>query len=235
MQPHGPYLLSGCGVLSCMLAFAMACELEHQGHQQVMLILIDGPSATPDIPVIEPYCYGLYQLCADAGTLLQGNTGSQSFAAFIKAVSAVLTAVEQANCRALPDSSSNDSSLPDDPSCYDEQIIQRLAVAYRPLQPGSAAAWDAQAAHIVRFGRYMSQLTAHYQPEYVYQGPAVLLLTEDAVGAAFLENARECCAGSLSFMYVPGIEHGEGLVSDAGREMTASLVMEAVAAVLQMI
>jgi len=45
-QPCGPYVLVGVGEASCALAFAAACELETQGAEQgVCLLLVNGPCA----------------------------------------------------------------------------------------------------------------------------------------------------------------------------------------------
>lgn len=196
VQQAGPYVLVGCGVFSCMLAAAMASELEHQLQQQhVVLVLLDGPPALPTSCVLpDPLLYGLYQLLRDAGMLpVDGSGRLQPFSAFAVDVSAQVEAALAATAdggNAPPDSSSGtllllNSMVPgDQEDAVDAAVMQMIASAgVTQLQSDSVH----RMLHTCRLVRRL----CGWCPEFVYQVPAVLLLTEDTPGQAFLEVVRE--------------------------------------------
>jgi len=227
VQQAGPYVLVGCGVFSCMLAAAMASELEHQlQQQQVVLVLLDGPPALPgSYEVPDPALYGLYQVLRDAGVLpsavADGTGEPQAFAAFAADVSTGVQAVLSA---AGDDSLSRHSSfsnaataggtaasstvalLPPVPADKEEdmeaallQVASELLGTQLVAPSAAATSRPAQAEPVLLAAvrdmlsccRIVRRLCRSYTPEFVYQVPAVLLLTEDAAGQAFLEVARE--------------------------------------------
>ncbi|CAD7696942.1 unnamed protein product, partial [Ostreobium quekettii] len=71
MQPQGPYLIAGCSLVGCVLAFCVGCRLERRGTG-AGLILLDGACTLPSIPLHEPMWYGLFYSLREMGTLKAG-------------------------------------------------------------------------------------------------------------------------------------------------------------------
>jgi len=207
LQPHGPYVLGGCGVFGCMLAFAMACELERgQQQQQVVLMLLDGP-ATPLPPAQQVQLpsmrmYSLYHTVAAAGVLPSAGgaaAGELAPAAFARQMAARLN-VSPAGM---------DSIAPADLAAAVAGVFERPRSRF-----GDDAAWQLHLEEAAQTGQAMEGLWRAYQPEYVFGGPGLLLLPEGPEALLFIDNAKESCGGkSLSLLTLPPEcgRHGQAL------------------------
>jgi hypothetical protein len=236
LQATGPYVIVGCGVFSCMLAAAMACELEHQLQQQVVLVLVDGPPVVPTaMQLPEPAVYGLYQLARDSGTLpalTADGSVPQPFAGFAAELSAQLQAAMAAA------GSEVELAGPLLPPAAEEEVpvleaaAQQVASA-RFVGPGRVTS-DA-VVDMLRCCRVVRQLWTSYAPDYVYQGPAVMVLTEDVEGRAFLEACRESCGGELSLVPLTGLQHGQVLTGERDQQVVLVAVVDGLMEMLQML
>eukprot|EP00882_Tetradesmus_deserticola_P017143 GHRQ01018346.1.p1 GENE.GHRQ01018346.1~~GHRQ01018346.1.p1 ORF type:complete len:236 (-),score=94.62 GHRQ01018346.1:789-1448(-) len=219
-----------------MLAAAIACELEHQLQQQVVLVLVDGPPVVPtSIQLPEPVVYGLYQLARDSGTLpslAPDGSVPQPFAGFAADLSVQLQAamaaagseVELSGALLPPAAEAEVEAL--------EDAVQ-LAASARFVGPGRVAS-DA-VVDMLRCCRIVRQLWAAYAPDYVYQGPAVMVLTEDAEGRAFLEACRESCGGELSLVPLTGLLHGQVLTGERDQQVVLLALVDGLMEMLQML
>ncbi|KAF6259565.1 hypothetical protein COO60DRAFT_995113 [Scenedesmus sp. NREL 46B-D3] len=235
LQATGPYVIVGCGVFSCMLAAAMACELEHQLQQQVVLVLVDGPPVVPTaMQLPEPVVYGLYQLARDSGTLpalTADGCVPQPFAGFAAELSVQLQAAMAAQAvniswqaLAATCGSGRGQVL--------EDAVQQVATA-RFAGPGRVT--SAAIVDMLRCCGIVRQLWAAYAPDYVYQGPAVMVLTEDVEGRAFLEACRESCGGELSLVPLTGLLHGQVLTGERDQQVVLVALVDGLMEMLQML
>lgn len=236
LQATGPYVIVGCGVFSCMLAAAMACELEHQLQQQVVLVLLDGPPVVPTaVQLPEPVVHGLYQLARDSGTLpalAADGSVPQPFAGFAAELSAQLQAGMAAAGSAVQLSGTvlPPAAEPDVPAL--EAAVQQVAAA-RFVGPGRVT--PGAIDDMLRCCRVGRQIWAAYAPDYVYQGPAVMVLTEDAEGRAFLEACRESCGGELSLVPLAGLGHGQVLTGEREQQVVLVALVDGLMEMLQML
>jgi thioesterase domain-containing protein len=237
VQETGPWVLAGCGVFSCMLAAAMARELEQQQHhQQVVLVLLDGPPVLPsDCALPDPAIYGLYELARDAGRLPAAAESAadvpQAFAGFAADASAALRGLmggDAATAAGLltPVSERQVAAL----EAAAAQVAAALlhAGSDDASQPGEEQAVTA----MLRGCRHARVLSHDYTPEFVYAVPAVLVLTEDGVGQAFLGAARESCGGELSLVPLAGLAHGEMLTGVRSQQSVVVALVEGLMEVL---
>lgn len=242
LQPHGPYVLAGCGVFGSLLAFATACELERGGAsepQQVLLLLIDGPAAplgsgssssgssagngsgcsSQQLLVLpDPRAYALYYTLAAAGALARPVP---PLATFVRELASALGCGDGAELGALGSA----------------ELAAGTAVAF-PAPPGAAVTaaeggWRSRLEAAVQLGAAMAQLVGSYSPEYVLLGPALLLLPEDEAGAAFVEVARESCSGPLALMSLPTECGGHAQVLALGLDSWRCVAAAAMDAILE--
>jgi hypothetical protein len=236
LQVAGPYVIVGCGVFSCMLAAAMACELEHQLQQQVVLVLVDGPPVVPTaMQLPEPVVHGLYQLARDSGTLPALTTGGsvpQPFAGFAADLSAQLQAAMAAAGSAVQLSGAllPPAAAAEVPAL--EDAVQQVSLA-RFVGPGRVTT-DA-VDDMLRCCRVVRQIWAAYAPDYMYQGPAVMVLTGDVEGRAFLEVCRESCGGELSLVPLTGLLHGQVLTGEREQQVVLVALVDGLMEMLQML
>ena len=160
LQPHGPHVLVGYGPFSCMLASAIACELEHHSGGaagNAALLLVDGAPTTPTglaEPLPPPHAYGLFSLLLEVGALpaLQGlwQTFLQDYS----------TALSEARGLGWPSA----SSAP-------EAALRAVAGRRRPVGGAAAATWDDAVEDAARACHLAAHLIGGYvTPEYVFQG-----------------------------------------------------------------
>lgn len=248
LQASGPYVIVGSGVFSCMLAAAMACELEHQPDKQVVLVVLDGPPVVPTaVTVPDPVVYGLYQLARDNGTLpalIVNGTTPQPFASFAAEVSIQLQAAMTGGTAVqltTPSSAAAASSGPDLPVLPPveqravptlEDAVQQVALS-RFVTPGGLNVTDV--TMMMQTCRIARQMLTSYMPDYMYQGPAVMVLTEDAEGRAFLEAGRESCGGELSLVPLIGLLHGQVLTGEREQQLVIVAVVDGLMEMLQML
>jgi hypothetical protein len=236
LQSTGPYVIVGCGVFSCMLAAAMACELEQQLQQQVVLMLLDGPPVVPTaMQLPEPVVHGLYQLARDSGTLpalTADGTVPQPFAGFAAELSAQLQAAMAAADSAVELSGGLLPIAAEAEVPALEDAAQQVSLA-RFVGPGRVTP-DAL-EQLLRCCRTVRQIWAAYAPDYVYQGPAVMVLTEDAAGRAFLEACRESCGGELSLVPLTGLLHGQVLTGEREQQVVLVALVDGLMEMLQML
>ena len=249
VQPCGPHVLVGLSPYSCLLAAAIASELERGGvgaggggagsggsssgsSGGVALILVNGAPALPArLALPPPQAYAAFALCADAAAAAGGSAAQ---APAFRAFAAEFAAAAAAAARASGARGAHDAAL------------RELAARRRPSAPAAAAAaWDAAVASAARAASLMARLCAGYSPEYVVQGPAVLVLAgpradeaEDPESAALLEAARENCSGALSLLPPPPAVaggHGERLASAAGRAALAAALSDALTELIMLV
>jgi hypothetical protein len=245
--------------LACELERGLAGS-SSSGGSTVALILVDGaPAAPPPPPPAQPpsgggggwssgqlaaalYARGLFGLCVDAGVppqlLARAGGGVEGAwrvfsAEFAREVDAAEAAARE-YARVEEEDEEDEEAGGPSPA---EQAFRQLAVRYRPLSGAvPPAAWEARVARALAACALSARLAEGYSPQYVLQGPAVLVLTEDEEGRALLNIARECCCGPLSLLPPDGLgQGGEGLATAEGHRAVASLLGEALAELLSMV
>jgi hypothetical protein len=103
-----------------------------------------------------------------------------------------------------------------------EQLLRRAGPSEPPLvHHGSDAVRT-----MIDWCRKVRTLVAAYAPDFVYQGPSVMVLTEDEEGEAFLEACRESCGGELSLVPLAGLVHGQVLTGAQEQEMVVVSVVD---------
>lgn len=248
VQQAGPYVLVGCGVFSCMLAAAMSSVLEHQTQQQqqVVLVLLDGPPAPPSsYGLLDPVAQGLYTVLRDAGRLPAvaaaaggGSYVPVSFAGLAAELSArvqaelAATAAEEA---AVPAAAGAEATLL---APVADNRVDALEATVPQMESGlldAGAGAEAAVQRMLAVCRLVRRLCGAYAPEFVYNAPAVLLLTEDAPGQAFLEVARESCGGELSLVPLTGLMHGQVLTGAAEQQTVVVALVEGLMEMLQQV
>lgn len=250
MQPSGPYVILGSGVLSCVLATAMACELDHQLQRQVVLVLLDGPPTLPISTLLpDPAIYGLYQIARDKGMLPVGCSNPyepQAFAEFAAAVSEQLQqameassaddelyACQQYLARSTSSSSGNMVLTTVENHCVpalEEALLDLAASAY-----GIQGDTLALVKGMLQFCHLARQISMAESAEFVYQGPAVMVLTDDMEGQAFLEAGKESCGGELSLVPLTGLLHGQVLNGEQQLQMVLVAVVDGLMEMLQLL
>jgi thioesterase domain-containing protein len=247
VQQAGPYVLVGCGVFSCMLAAAMSSVLEHQTQQQqkAVLVLLDGPPAPPrSYGLLDPVAQGLYTVLRDAGRLPAvaaaaggGSYVPVSFAGLAAELSARVQAelAAAAGEAAMPAAAGAEAMLlaPVADNRVDALEATVLQLASGLLDAGADA--EAAVQRMLAVCRLVRRLCGAYAPEFVYNAPAVLLLTEDAPGQAFLEVARESCGGELSLVPLTGLVHGQVLTGAAEQQTVVVALVEGLMEMLQQV
>lgn len=212
LQPAGPHVLVGYGPFSCMLAYSIACELEHHGGtgggtRGASLLLVDGAPVPPvglpaELP--HPAAYALFSLLLEAGALLP-HAGL--WHSFVDEYNAAL-AFEAAR------GSSGEAA---------EIVLRALAGGVRPSGGIAAAQWDAA----VERAAVGSQLAAHLleafeTPEYVFQGEwgSACALWKACAGewemrsAAYpLDREMQARSGRASWPSTAGTAHARSAVS----------------------
>jgi thioesterase domain-containing protein len=250
LQPVGPYLLLGCGPFSCMLATAMACELEHQGNHQVVLLLVDGPAGVPAVQLPHPRAYALYQLILDmvytSAVQLQklqqqqqrllpgGALVWQEEVGYVEQHQQLSYRHQQAIPH-LADFAELITALGDQ-----EGAVLQVMMEYQPTPMLAAAAgldsWEGAVARVLQYSSTVGQWVQQYNPEFVYQGATAMVLADDPTGHAFLESGKESCAGALTLLTLQGGASGEGLGPwDRGLHRTAAMVVEGLLELLAMV
>lgn len=246
VQQAGPYVLVGCGVFSCMLAAAMSSVLEHQmqQQQQAVLVLLDGPPAPPSAyDLADPVLQGLYAVLRDAGRLpaVAAAAGGCSYVPISFAgLAAELSARVQAELAAageavVPAAAVAGAMLL---AHVAGDRVDALEAAVLQVASGlldASAVEDAAVHRMLAACRLVRRLCGAYAPEFVYNAPAVLLLTEDAPGQAFLEVARESCGGELSLVPLAGLLHGQVLTGAAEQQTVVVALVEGLMEMLQQV
>lgn len=192
LQPHGPHVLVGCGPFSCLLAAAIACELEHQGNQAgggtVALVLADGAPALPtSIRLPPPETYGLFGLCVEAGVLgappagrasgAAAGLGRVTWRAFAAEFAAVMRGIrEEEEQLSQQQREGGVAAVPmaaDAAALRAQHALRVMAQRYRLVGAGEGAKgeWEAQVDAVARACHLAARLCADYSsPEYVFQG-----------------------------------------------------------------
>jgi thioesterase domain-containing protein len=192
-----------------MLATAMACELQQAGRQQALLVLLDGPAAHPAMPLHDPASYALHQLCRDLGTC------TLALPNFVRDVSRYTDTAEQLR--------------------YISRQYRHAPVAGdAPAHGEEDGRWDAAVVVALHRASVIRRLQDGYLPEYIFSGPATLLLPEDALGAAFLAAIRQCCAGPLSYSALE-CGHTQVLAAPGVVAAVAACVSDAALSMLSML
>lgn len=238
LQPSGPYVILGCGVFSCVLGTAVACEMQHQLQQQVVLVLLDGPPVLPASVVPDPVVYGLYQQAADRGLLPAASSESivpVSFAAYAAEASSHLQQALAAKHIHLSLETSS-VGLPSLALVSDDEVLA-LEAAVKQLAAAGLSAVGVNAAGQIQeliWTCRVARSVLAVAPEFVYQGPAVMVLTEDSAGQAFLEAGKECCGGELSLVSLTGLCHGQVLIGDQEQQIVLVAVVDGLMEMLQL-
>jgi hypothetical protein len=255
LQPHGPYLLLGVGPFSCSLATAMACELEQQGVQQVLLLLMDGPAAPPtSVQLAEPLAYGLHGLVMDALAAARADLALQQRLALglpawqrsqreqqlgqqraeLEALQA--SAPHVGEVAALVEAARQQAGAAAEPDQLVRALVQQLQQYCPPQDVGSGGSWVVQLPGVVSYCQVVARWLQGFTPEYVYQGPAAMLLGEDDLGGVFLDTGRDSCGGALSMLVLQGLASGEALMprglAPAG---VGSMLVDALMELLKMV
>lgn len=179
LQPAGPHVLVGYGPFSCMLASAIACELEHHasaggagGAGGASLLLVDGAPVPPvglPVPLPPPAAYALFALLLDVGALLP-HAGL--WRSFVEEFGASLAA---------------EGGTPGGDGAP-ERALRALAGLAQPAGGATAARWDDAVERTAAGARLAARLLDSFEsPEYVFQG-------RPAQRMALCHDARACRA-----------------------------------------
>lgn len=109
----------------------------------------------------------------------------------------------------------------------------RIIGQYKPTGIDSSA-WDAMMFTVLHRATVMKRLVASHTPDYVFLGPVAAILSDDQLGAAFIETISAHVEGPVTHLSVDTC-HTDFVLKPAARTAVAAQIVEAAQQLLQMV